>query len=138
MKLGDVLFEYGKKYGETLSKNDLGITTLRVNDEFIISFEESLDQRFIFIYSIVQVIPKGKEGEDLLVSALEGNLFGNETGKATFGYDPHTKSLVLFLRLENETFNLKTLESEIEGFIAYLAYWKAKIIELRRKEPSLK
>lgn len=138
MKLGDVLFDYGKKYGETLSKNDLGVTTLRINDEFIVSFEESLDQRSIFLYSIVQVIPRGREGEDLLISALEGNLFGNETGKATFGFDPHTKSLVLFLRLESEDFNLKALESELGSFIAYLAYWKAKIIELKRKEPSLK
>ena len=127
MKLEHLLQEFGKK--KELGKLELapsGKCKVVVNNKLVVSFEKSLDGKGFFIYAVVTQIPPEREKE-LSLMALGGNLFRKETGDASLGYLPQSRSLVLFKYLEEANIDYPGFDNKFEKFLQYLAYWKNKV-----------
>lgn len=129
MKLEDLLIEFGNLKGlGRLSLNSSGTCYLTINDTLIVSLEKSIRDHEFYLYSTVGQIPAGKEMEFSLV-ALNGNLFGKETGHANLGYEPNSHSLVIFERFEEDATDLHAFNDRFEEFLSYLTYWTSKLEE---------
>ncbi|KIA76859.1 type III secretion system chaperone [Parachlamydia acanthamoebae] len=131
MQLEEILREYGRRKGiGKLELDDEGICRLMINKTSTISFEKSLFDNGFFIYTSVGILPVDKEKE-LSLSALIGNLFGKETGQAHLGYEPNSRSLVLFTFISYEGLTYSKFNSDFEEFIYYMLYWISKFEELK-------
>jgi len=127
MKLSELLSELGKKKGlSPLSLDASGLCRLMVNQNQVVTFEKSINEGHFYIYAPVGEIQPGMEKEVGLL-ALQGNLFGKETGYASLGYLPKTRSLVLFETFEESRMSYIEFERKFEEFAQHLAYWINKL-----------
>lgn len=131
MNLPNLLKQLGEKKGlGSLSLDSSGVCRLIVNQDQLLTFERSLKEGTFYLYSSVGEINADRERE-LTLSALQGNLFGNETGQASLGYLPKERALVLFETFNEDQLHYPEFEKKFEEFIQYLAYWINKL-----KKPS--
>lgn len=131
MSLSDLLKELGEKKGlGTLALDATGVCRLIINKDQLLTFEKSLKEGVFYLYSSVGELRPDREKE-LTLLALQGNLFGNETGQASLGYLPKERSLVLFETFDENQLYYPEFERKFEEFIGYLAYWINKL-----KKPS--
>lgn len=127
MDLEGILLEYGKAMNLGKLHLDLsGICTLLINDDYLVSFEKSLHHDGFYVYASIGVIIPGKE-EEVGLMALEGNLFGKETGQAGIGYVSQTRTLVLFEYFDNHDTTFADFSQKFNKFLQYLFYWKMKL-----------
>lgn len=110
-------------------QSDDPVIKVQVNNETILAFEESLEPDKFYLFSVIDGLPHGGELEFAL-EALSSNLFGQETGSTTIGYDKETRSLVLFQRADLTQMDEQKMKELITSFIAELTYLKAKFREL--------
>lgn len=129
MKLKTLINRFLSKNGGYPLQSDESLIRIRINDETIVGFEESLDHGSFYLFSVIDTLPHGKELE-VLTEALASNLFNKETGQASIGLDKETKTLVLFQQLELAHMDENLLQHKVESFIAHLSYLKAKFEEL--------
>lgn len=130
MQLEDLLIEYGKLQGlGKLHLNSSGVCHLKINGSLVISLEKSLDGKGFHLYAIIGNLSDNK-AKEIALSALMGNLFGKETGRATLGYESQTHSLVLSEYFEENTTDLMTFKENLVDFVRHLTYWIAKLEEL--------
>lgn len=127
MDLESILLEYGKlKNLGKLHLDSHGVCTLLINDNFLITFEKSLDKEGFFVYAAIGALPVGKE-QELSLIALSGNLFGKETGRANIGYVEQSRSLVLFEYFDEDTIDYPHFSQRFNHFIQHLFYWVVKM-----------
>jgi hypothetical protein len=127
MQLSSLLKELGAKKGlGKLTLDENGICRLIVNKDCLIAFEKSLIKDQFYLYSSVGVLSSEREKEVSLL-ALKGNLFGSETGQASLGYHPKTRSLILFESFLEKELAYAEFEKKFEKFLQYLAYWINKL-----------
>lgn len=127
MQLEDLLIEYGKFHGlGKLHLNSSGVCHLKINHSLVVSFEKSLDGKGFHLYAIVGNLADDK-AKEIALSALMGNLFGKETGRATLGYEPQTHSLILSEYFAESTTDLATFKENLVDFVRHLTYWTAKL-----------
>jgi len=127
MGLENLLLEHGKKHGlGKLILDENNICRLLVNDSLLVSLEKSLDGKGFFLYATIGSIPAGREKE-VALEALDGNLFGKETGYARIGYDSTSNNLVLFQYFEEATTDYPIFSEKFEEFAQYMVYWLHKL-----------
>lgn len=134
MELENLLKEYGKSkgLGRTLKLDSSGVCTLLVNDQYLVTFEKSLDKEGFYVYSSIGSIPAGKEQEYSLV-VLEGNLFGKETGLANIGYMSQNRTLVLFEYFD-KNIDYHQFNKKVNSFLQYLFYWIVKLDSINHSQ----
>lgn len=131
MHLEEILLEYGRKNGlGRLELDEEGICRLLINKTSTISLEKSLADDGFYLYSVVGALYMDKDKE-VFQAVLTGNLFGKETGKASLGYDPQTRSIVLFEFIGHEGLTYSHFQTKLEDFIYYMLFWIGKCEELQ-------
>ncbi|MCB1111704.1 MAG: type III secretion system chaperone [Chlamydiales bacterium] len=126
MNIKNILLEYGKESGlGKLTLNEQGKCTLFINNTFLICFEPAESREGFFAYSVIEGVDT--EDKDQLTALLQGNLFGSETGLASIGYDPVTRSIVFFEYFDDEQTDYSEFKRRMSEFVSYLHYWKAKL-----------
>ncbi|CRX37652.1 type III secretion system chaperone [Estrella lausannensis] len=110
-------------------QSDDPIIKVQINNETVLAFEESLEPDKFYLFAVLDSLPHGGELE-VALEALSSNLFGQETGSATIGYDKDTRSLVLFQRAELTSMDDRKMKELITSFLAELSYLKTKFQEL--------
>lgn len=127
MKLEEILLEYKKVTGSSaLALDSTGICHLRVGDTLQVSLENALDGKGFFLFSILATLSPQNEASTLLM-AMNGNLFGRETGRATLGYDSINKVLVLSEYFEEHTTDFYSFIERFNHFNGYAIYWSTKL-----------
>lgn len=136
MELEEILKEYARlKQLGPLGLNSLGQCNLLINDNYLITFEKSLDKEGFYIYSNLVTIPTGREA-DLFLLALKGNLFGKETGHAHIGYAEEARALILFEYFDTQNLSYSHFSQRFERFVQYLFYWLVKLQSAITQAPS--
>jgi len=126
MKLEEILSEFSKKEGiENLTLDSFGKCKLIIDDRLLIVFEKSLEEEGFYLYSIVTEVPLSREKE-ITIMALEGNLFGKETGSANLGLHSDSRSLILFDYFQESETNYSVFDGRYSSFLQHLVYWKRK------------
>lgn len=127
MDLESILLEYGKsKHLGKLQLNSSGSCTLLINENYLVTFEKSLDKEGFFVYSSIGTIPPGKE-QELSLLVLKGNLFGKETGQASIGYVDQSRTLVLFEYFDINAIDYAQFSHRFNNFLQHLFYWIVKL-----------
>ena len=127
MILSDLLKELGEKKGfGSLKLDSSGVCRLIINNDQLITFEKSLQSGIFYLYASVGEL-KAEREKELSLLALEGNLFGSETGEASLGYLPKNRSLVLFETFDERQTYYPEFEKKFEAYIQHLAYWINKL-----------
>lgn len=127
MKLQHLLDGYGKERGlSALNVDESGICRVVINDSLVISIEKSFYRKGFFFYAIVGSIPIGRECE-VSKMAMQGNLFGKETGTASLGFLENMQDLILFEYLEEDGVDLALFEEKFNTFTECLVYWVNKL-----------
>lgn len=127
MKIEAVIEELSRrnKNVEFLSSDTRGRVSAIVNNELTIYLESSRTDEGFFLYSGIIKVPNDKE-HPLSVMALEGNLFHNETGKASIGYHRASGWLILFQHFTTSEMVYSIFEEQFDRFIEHVLYWKNK------------
>lgn len=126
MTLDEILSLYGKEHNIVgLSLNKDGVCQLLLNDNMIVTFEKALDGTGFYQYTSVGTVPVSLEKE-VSLKALEGNLFGSETGRATLAYVPNTRTLMLFEFIP-DTITYEQFKDRLPLFLGYTAHWTNKL-----------
>lgn len=86
----------------------------------------------ILLRAIVSSCPKGNL-EDFLRQIMRANLFGQETGGASFSLDPAGENLTLSL-LMHPNLDYRTFYEKLEDFLNYVDYWKNKVLEYEKAQ----
>lgn len=135
MKLEELLTEYCKLHGIVkFDFHESGICRLAINDFILINLEKSLDSSGFFIYATICNIPQEKE-KQISMMALNGNLFGKETGRANIGYSEQIRSLILFEYFDESEITFKNFLERFDKFVQYVSYWIVKMeIIIKEKE----
>ena len=127
MQLSELLKELGTKKGlGNLVLDESGLSRLIINQDQLVTFEKSINKGSFYLYAAVCELKPEREKE-LSLLALQGNLFGKETGEASLGYLPKTRSLVLFETFDESHLNFQEFEKKFEEFVRHLAYWINKM-----------
>lgn len=132
MILSEVLSELAKVYHlPSLKLNAYGKCTLVINETLPISFETALAgtatlSEGFFVYAVVGQLADKVEASEVL-SYLNANLFGSQTGRATLGYDSHTHSLVLFEYFNENALDFPSFLARFTLFTGYAAYWLTRM-----------
>lgn len=126
MSLDDLLEEQGNQIGKKLQLNNLGVCSFSIENKLLISIERSIDSVHFYIYASIDHIPKDKEAE-IASAALEGNLFGKETGDAVLAYASDLESLILFEKMNEKTITYPEFQERLRNFIGRLKYWSKKV-----------
>lgn len=138
MTLKELLIQWNRKpNAPKISVDSNGIYTVPIKDRYYLSFEESIDTKGFYIYSVVAKM-NPEENLAWAVQALESNLFGKETGKNSLGFDSNTRALILFKYLSYNEINSQLFNDHIEEFIAYRNYWEKKIQQLTKGQNKKK
>ena len=103
-----------------------GTCTLTINETLPISFERAFDDQGFFIFTVVGQLSQTVDEKEIL-SYLNANLFGSQTGRANLGYDNHTHSLVLFEYFEENNLEFSSFLDRFAKFTGYATYWLAKM-----------
>ncbi len=127
MDLESLLIELGKSnHLGKLQLDSSGICTLLINDNYLITFEKSLENEGFFLYSNIGMISPEKEREISLM-ALKGNLFGKETGQASIGYVEESSTLVLFEYFDINNIDYPQFSQRFDAFLKHMFYWIMKL-----------
>lgn len=126
MKLDELVESYSRDQGLVKPDATNGIYRFTINNSVVIALEGSTDQKGFFLYSVIGSLPPGRESE-IALKALNGNLFGKETGKGSIGYDPVTNSLVLYEYFSEYHTDLDSFKLSFRSFVQYLVYWIGKL-----------
>lgn len=110
-------------------QNDDPVIKVQINNDTILAFEESLDPDKFYLFSVIDSLPHGGELQ-VALEALSSNLFGQETGSSSIGYDKETRSLVLFHRGDLRELDEHRMKDLVLSFMADLSFLKAKFAEL--------
>lgn len=102
MILTNIIKDLSHRFNVPLALDENGICTLTVNGKYLISLENSTDNKGFFLYTVLYPLASYNEKE-LALDALKSNLFGRATGRGSIGYDPNTKSLIYFEYFDNDT-----------------------------------
>lgn len=127
MRLEQILSEYSKDNSivPEFQLNEEGKCFIGINDKETVAFEHALGRNGYYCYAAIGKVPLEKEKEVFLV-ALEGNLFGLETGLAHIGYAKTERLLVLFQYFEEDNVNYEQFKQQFKEFTDYLLHWDQK------------
>lgn len=127
MDLESLLREYArlKRLGK-LEFDSTNPFSLLINNQYLVTFERSIKNSGFFIFSSLGTIPPGSE-TTLGLMALNANLFGKETGRASIGYVETTRTLVLFEYFdEEEGLTFVKFNERLDEFLQHLIYLSLK------------
>ena len=129
MDLRNLINQYLRLRGSyPLAGND-SVIKLKINEETVIAFEESIENGYFFLFAVIDSLAQGRE-IDVLAEALSSNLFNRETGNASIGFDKDTKSFVLFQKISLNPMDEYQLQEIVSLFLVHLSYLKVKFDEL--------
>lgn len=140
MDLESILKEYGKSmHVDKLQLDKSGLCTILINDNFLVTFEKSLDREGFYVYAKIGNLSPSNEKEVALM-VLEGNLFGKETGQANIGYVNPSRTLVLFEYFDKNFTDYVHFSQRFNDFLQHLFYWIVKLESSAQltHQPSLK
>jgi hypothetical protein len=127
MEINALLGELGNRIGLgniTLDENSM--CRLIFDDALVVDIEALPDGKTFFLHSVVCRTPlenKGAFYEEL----MDGHLFGQATGGATFGLDKNHGEILLFQKFQTEGTDYQEFQSALEMFLNRLEHWKEKI-----------
>ncbi len=127
MNLNDILREFGNQTGlDGLSLDENNMCRLIFNGEMVVDIELLSDGKTFFMYATVGKVPPTKEGE-LYKELLKANLFGRETGGASFGLYEEKGEILLHRRFDCDSTDYDTFCSALESFVGALEHWRNRL-----------
>lgn len=125
MELKVLIDDFLRANGGYPLQSDEPVIKVKINDDKVIAFEESLERGFFYLFSVIDTLPHQKEIE-ILQEALSANLFHKETGQASIGFDKETRALVLFQKISFDHMDALKLQEIVTLFLAHLSYLSLK------------
>ncbi len=119
MILTNIVKNLSGRFNTSLSLDENGICTFTVNGKYLISLENSTDNKGFFLYSVLYALSHDHEKEEA-IELLTANLFGHATGKGSIGYDPSTRSLIYFEFFDNEATEPALFYEELSLYVMCL------------------
>jgi hypothetical protein len=126
------LAELIRQLGQDIGLPDLDVDSERravrliFADDLEVEFEEPGAEHLFYVYAVVGPVLLNTSGTFFL-EVMNANLFGRDTGGASFGYDASRQELVLFMRFHSHEISYTTFRKEIENFLAALKKWRADL-----------
>lgn len=133
MNLEELLFSYSKQQGMQLELDKDGICRVLIEDSYLVAFEKAEERKGFFIYSVAAIVLPDQE-ERLFKQALIDSLFGHKTNLCSFGYDSHTRSLILYRFVQEEGCDLLLFSQLITQFYQALKNWTEQLDQPEEKE----
>ncbi len=134
MGLREIIDLLSQKLQQPLQPDSLGVYHFIVNERFSLHVERASDEKTLFLYAEVAVIPTTFQHSVLRV-AMEGNLYGRQTGKGILGYDPQASSLIYTQRFP-EDIPAEQFYEELEQYLGILKFWQDKVEDIVLQDPS--
>lgn len=126
MKIEDLLKELGNSTGmNDLALNDSNVCRIVFDEKLTVDIEAIPGGETFFFHAVVCPVPPGGERE-LFAKLLSANLFGQETGDASFGLDKNLNDIVLFQKFSAEQTDYQAFVSALEAFVDNLERWMDK------------
>ena len=123
MNANDLLGELGQKMGlGKIEVSDENTCRLIFDDKLIVDFEPSNDGKQLYVYSVLCSVAHG-ERDGFYRRLLLANLFGRETGGASFGLDDETDEVIMFRSFPLETTDFQVFQEGLEAFLNGLEEW---------------
>lgn len=132
MELKNWLEEYARLNELPAPRFHEGIFQLVIHKSLVVTFEPSQDETSFYAYSGLGEIRQYEE-KLIFEGLLRGNLFGGETGRASFGLIPNTKILIFFEHFSFKDWTIESFAHELDLFTRYLFYWIEKVETLKSK-----
>lgn len=108
-----------------------GGCTLAFDQKLEVTFELSKDQRSVYVFAPVLLLPApGANREAVLQTLLQVHLFGMATNGAYFGLDPQLSRAILFKTLELDHLDAPTAIASIEALVNDLERWQQALLDL--------
>jgi len=124
MDINPLLEKLGQDIGlPGLALDDTQLCTLRFDGQDIIVIEVPQPGNRAYIYSMLFTIPEhGKEA--FYERLLEANLFGKETGGASFSCNVKTREVFLTRSLDLEELSYDAFKVALEELLQCIEYWR--------------
>jgi hypothetical protein len=119
--------------GQTVGLEDLafaanGTCHLIIADDLELTIEEVQGENAVYIYADVCPLPESG-AESLYSRLLEANLFGAETGDATFAINKDTSEVMLLKRIPLTGLQAGEFQTQVQEFANWLLSWKSELVE---------
>lgn len=129
MTAQEQLSSLGQKVGlEDLEFAPNGTCHLILADDLELTIEEVQGENTVYIYADVCPLPEGG-AEALYARLLEANLFGAETGDATFAINKDTGTVMLLKRIPLSGLQAGEFQTQVQEFANWLLSWKADLVD---------
>lgn len=125
MTYDEILVEHSKKIGVSLKPDETGLCTFQVEKKFLVCLEPNNLGSF-FLFAPITSVTADNEAR-VMKTALAANLFGKDTGLASFAYDPNSKVLILCQRFDEEYLTFAFYEKQFSEFMRYMKFWVEEI-----------
>ena len=123
MSIDQILRRLGQEIGlPKLGLDETQLCTLRFDNKNIIAIEVSSDERHAHLYSMVFTIPTTDKAA-FYERLLNANLFGKETGMASFSCNPNTGEVFLIRTLTVEGLTYEHFATALEELLQCIEYW---------------
>ena len=126
MNANDLLGELGQQMGlGKIEVSDDNTCRLIFDEKLIVDFEPSNDGKQLYVYSVLCSVAHGEQ-DGFYRRLLLANLFGRETGGASFGLDDETEEVIMFRSFPLETTDFQVFREGLEFFLNGLEEWMGR------------
>lgn len=127
MHISDLLAELGRRQtGTPFALDGSGVCRIAFDDGKLVDVEPIDGSDTVHVYSFVAPLPSG-DAATIYGKLLRANLFGADTGGATFALDPRTEEIVLCRTLDTAALDADRFEALIVGFMAQVRHWSSEL-----------
>lgn len=124
MNINQILNRLGQEIGlPGLALDDMHLCTLRFDNKDIVVVEVPPHAKQVYLYSMLFTIPKTDKA-DFYERLLEANLFGKETGMASFSCNPKTGEVFLTRSLTLARLDYEHFALALEELLQCIEYWR--------------
>ncbi len=123
----NLLADLGQRMGlPNLKFNEHGLCRLAFDTTILIDVERGDDPQSVHLYSVLAPIPaEGREA--LFERLLTANLFGHETGGATFGLDLLNNDIVLSRTLDTTRLDGNDFAAQVDVLVNAVENWSKQL-----------
>jgi len=137
MKLNEILERENHQSGAPpIEEDSLGVKRMWINDQHLIHFRSSPEDKYFYVYAKISIIPKSTIQNKIYETLLAANLFGEETGNSVLALHVKSNSIILMRTFESDLTTYEYYLTEFQSFIDYLVHWKEKTQKLLEHTPS--
>lgn len=124
MNINQLLNRLGQEIGlSDLALDEMHLCTLRFDNKDIVVVEVPPHAKQVYLYSMLFTIPKNDKA-DFYERLLEANLFGKETGMASFSCNPKTGEVFLTRTLTLARLDYEHFALALEELLQCIEYWR--------------